>query len=91
MLATVTLHPLAAYVLPVVPYVAVTTFPVVGPKLVPVSVTVAPPDVTIDEPPATPLIAGAVYDVVPLDEALVCAPAVTFHTRFAPIPSTLVH
>ena len=89
--ATATVHPLAAYVVPVVPYVAVTVFPDVGPKSVPVKLIVVPPPVPIDEPPATAVIAGAVYDVVPLDDALVCDPTVTFHTKLAPTPATLVH
>jgi hypothetical protein len=89
--ATVTAHPVAVYVVPEEPYVAVTTLPLVGPKFVPVTVTVAPPAVAIDDPLDTPEIAGAVYVVVPLEEALVCEPTVTFQTRLAPTPATLVH
>ena len=58
--ATVTAHEVAVYPVPLGPYVALTA-PGVGPKLVPVSVSVVPPAVGIDDPPATPpLIAGAV-------------------------------
>ena len=70
MSALLTVHPLAEYVVPVAPYVAVTTFPTVGPKLLPVNVIVVPTPVAMLLPPATPVIAGAVYDTVPDDNAL---------------------
>ena len=70
MFATVTEHPLAVYVVPDVPYVAVTTLPLVGPKFVPVNVIVAPPLVDILLPPATAVMAGATYEVVPTDAGL---------------------
>ncbi len=58
--ATVTAHEVAVYPEPLGPYVALTA-PGVGPKFVPVSVIIVPPEVGIDAPPATPpLIAGAV-------------------------------
>jgi hypothetical protein len=70
--ATFTVQPLAVYVVapPAPPYVAVTVFAVVGPKLVPVRVIAVPPAVGIDEPPPTVVIAGGVYDRVALDTAL---------------------
>ena len=71
MFAVVTLQLLAVYVVPLAPYVAVTTFPLVGPKFVPFNVILAPPAVTIDDPPATVVIAGDVYDTVADDNALV--------------------
>ena len=58
--ATVTVQLVAVYVAPLVPYVALTTVPVVGPKLVPVSVIVVPPLVGIDPPPATVVMEGGV-------------------------------
>ena len=57
----------------------------------PVSVIDAPPLVGMLLPPATIEIAGGVYDTVPTEDALVCAPTVICHTRFAPIPAALVH
>ena len=48
------------YVVPLTPYLAVTTLPVVGPKFVPLSVIVAPPPVDMDDPPPTVVITGAV-------------------------------
>jgi hypothetical protein len=89
--ATVTLQPLAVYVVPLVPYVAETTLPDTGPKFVPVNVIVAPPLVDRAEPPATLLITGAVYDSLADDAALAWLPTVTTHTRFAPTPTTLTH
>ncbi len=56
--ATVTVQDAAVCPVPLGPYVAL-TLPGVGPKFVPVSVTVVPPAVGIDNPPATPLIPGA--------------------------------
>ena len=66
--AVVTTQPVAEYVVPVAPYDAVTGLPVVGPKLVPLSVTVVPPAVGIDAPPPIPVTTGGTYAVVPLDE-----------------------
>ena len=58
--ATVTVQDAAVYPVPLGPYDAL-TLPGVGPKFVPVSVIIVPPEVGIDAPPATPpLIAGAV-------------------------------
>lgn len=93
MFATVTVQLLALYVVPVAPYVTLTTFPLVGPKFVPVNVTVAVPAVGMVPPPVTVilLIAGAAYDTVPDDSALGCKPTVTIHFRFAPTPAILVH
>jgi hypothetical protein len=76
---------------PAGPYVAETTLPVAGPKFVPVNVTVVPPFVDMLPPPATPVTAGAVYDDVPVEDALDWDPTVTLHTRFAPTPATLLH
>jgi hypothetical protein len=73
-LATVTVHAVAVYPTPLVPYVAVTEFPVVVPKFVPVIVIVAPPAVGIVPEEDNPDIAGGVYDTVnPVDAALACA------------------
>ena len=57
--AVFTTQPVAEYVVPLVPYVAATTLPLVGPKFVPVSVIVAPPLVDKLLPPATTVMAGA--------------------------------
>ena len=62
---------LALYVLPLAPYVALTMFALIGPKFVPVNVIIVPPAVGMLPPPATPVIAGGVYDTVPDDSALV--------------------
>ncbi len=91
MSAVVTVQLVAVYVVPLAPYVALTTFPVVGPKFVPVNVIVAPPFVDMLLPPATPLIAGTMYDTVADDSALVCDPTVTIHLRPALSPAVLVH
>lgn len=77
--------------MPVVPYVALTLFLVIGPKLEPVRVIAVAPAVVIDNPPATPEIVGSVYDVVPFDEVLACAPTLTRHTKFTPTPGALLH
>ena len=45
--------------------------PLVGPKFVPVSVTVVPPAVGMLPPALAPEMAGAVYDTVTDDSALV--------------------
>ena len=89
-LSTFTTQDVATYSAPVVgPYVAVTTFPTVGPKLLPEIVTVLPPAVTIV--PASPLTNGTPYDTVcPVDSALACEPTVTVHTCSVPTPATLV-
>ena len=58
--AILTVQPLALYVVPPTPYVAVTELPLVGPKFVPFKVIVAPPAVNMDDPPETVDIAGAV-------------------------------
>ena len=50
---------------------AFATFPTVGPKFVPINVIVVPPAVDMLPPPATPVIAGGVYDTVSDDKALV--------------------
>ena len=68
--AMLTLHPLAVYVVPVAPYVAVTTVPLVGPKFEPVNVIVVPTPVDMLPPPATLLIVGGEYDTVPDDNTL---------------------
>jgi hypothetical protein len=68
--ATLTMQPLALYVVPLTPpYVALTAFPLVGPKLVPVNVIVEPPPVPTPLP-ATPVITGGVYETAPDDTAL---------------------
>jgi hypothetical protein len=85
--ATVTVQLLAVYVVPVDPYVALTGFPLVGPKFVPVSVIDVPPAVGIEDPPATPVIAGATYDSNTEDAALACPPTVTIHFRPPPTPT----
>ena len=51
MFAKLTEQLLAAYVVPVAPYVALTAFPLVGPKFVPVNVIVEPPAVSMALPP----------------------------------------
>ncbi len=58
----VTVQLFAVYVVPVVPYVALTTFPLDGPKSVPVSVMVEPPAVPMALPLGLPIavIAGGV-------------------------------
>ena len=71
MFATLTVQPVAVYFcVPDGPYVAVTVFPLVGPKFVPFNVIMAPPLVDMLLPPATTVIAGAVYDTVPDESAL---------------------
>jgi hypothetical protein len=87
---TVTAQPVAVYPLPLAPYVALTLVPVT-PKFRPESVIVAPPAVTIEEPPDTPLMNGGEYDNVALDGTLVWPPTVTLNLRPAPTPGTLVH
>ena len=72
-----------------VPYVAET--PPVGPKFVPVSVTVVPPAVGNAAPPAILAIAGGVYDTVWLDTTLACDPTVTIHVKPAPTPTIELH
>ena len=89
MLNTVTAHDVALYSTPVAPYVAVIGFDEVGPKLVPLRVTVLPPGVVIAPPAADT--AGGVYDTVPTDTALGCTPTVTSQTCDVPTPATLVH
>ncbi len=55
MFAKLTEQLLAAYVVPVAPYVALTAFPLVGPKLVPIN--------TIIEPPAVPMLLPLIEDI----------------------------
>ena len=87
--AVVTEQLVAVYSTPLGPYVAVAT--PVGPKFVPVSVTVVPPDVGMLPPPATDEITGAVYDSVAVDRALDCPPTVTIHFSAVPEPGPDVH
>ena len=64
-------------------YTALTGLAVVptGPKFAPVIVTrsESEPSVLNDDRPLRPEMAGAVYDVVPLDAADCWSPTVTFH------------
>jgi len=75
---------------PLVPYVAATVDEV-GPKSLPVSVTLSLPPVDRALPPLRPLIAGAVYAVVSVDAALAWAPTVTIHFNAVPVPTPLAH
>ena len=93
--AMLTLHPLAVYVVPyvvpVVPYVADTGLPLVGPRFVPVRVTTVPPLVVIVVPPVALLVEGGEYEVVATEAALPTPSTKSIQTYPVPTPAAVVH
>jgi hypothetical protein len=80
----------AVYVVPLTPYVptTLTTDPPTGPKFIPVTTTVSPPDVLIVTAPDSDKIDGGVYVIVADASPLHCSPTFTSHRSPLPTPAT---
>jgi hypothetical protein len=80
----------AVYVVPLTPYVptTLTTDPPTGPKFIPVTTTVSPPDVLIVTAPDSDKIDGGVYVIVVDASPLHCSPTFTSHRSPLPTPAT---